>query len=176
MNEAAKAMATWLGALARPGFTLGGQEKAGLSVAEYVLGSGRLTQLRTWFAFQPPDVQIREQEGAIEAIIHMAHADSDFDENERAFLEQIIAGTGLPGARKDALRQRLDSKGELGDLSQRVTNDVLREMLLALCWELAMADERIAPEEMTAYDEIARRLGVPGDRATELRESLSAEV
>ena len=176
MTEAAKAMATWLGALSRPGFTLTSRERAGLSVASYVLGDGRLDELRTWFAFQPKDVQGRELKATIEAIIHMAHSDRDFDDSERTFLEHTIESASLDDDAKSWLRLRLDDPGPLGELSERITQPILREMLLALCWELAMADARIAPEEVTAYDDLARRLEVPGIRAAEMREALSAVV
>ncbi len=176
MTEAAKAMATWLGALARPGFTLGSRERAGLSVASYVLGDGKLDELRTWFAFQSKEVQRRELSATIEAIIHMAHADRDFDDAERAFLEHTIDHTALDDEAKSSLRLRLDDPRPLGELSSRITQTILREMLLALCWELAMADDRIAPEEVAAYDFLARQLDVPGHRAMELRTALSAEI
>lgn len=176
MTEAAKAMATWLGALAAPGFTLNSRQKAGLTVATYVLGEGKLDALRAWFAFQSPEAQSRELQATIEAVIHMAHADRDFDESERAFLDHTIDHAGISDDAKAFLRLRLDDPQPLDDLAQRITQTTLREMLLALCWELAMADDRIAPEEITAYDDLARKLDVPGARAMELRDALSAEV
>ncbi len=176
MTEAAKAMATWLGALSRPGFTMTSRERAGLSVASYVLGEGKLDALRTWFAFQPKDVQGRELKATIEAIIHMAHVDRDFDDAERVFLEHTIDNASLPDDAKKWLRLRLDDPQPLAHLAERITQPILREMLLALCWELAMADDRIAPEEVTAYDDFARKLDVPGMRASEMREALTAEV
>ena len=176
MTEAAKAMATWLGALARPGFALGSQEKAGLGIASYVLGEGRLKELRTWIAFQLPEVQQRELGATIEAMVHIAHVDQDFDENERRFLEHVITNAELGEDFQAELRAKLDTPQPLGDLSARITHEVLREMLLALAWELALADQRVAAEEITAYDDLARRLGVSGLRANELRAALSAEI
>ncbi len=176
MTESAMAMATWLGALSRPAFKPSAHQAAGLSVAGYVLGDGKLDELRGWFAFQPRDVQVREQAGAIEAVLYMAHCDRDFDPAERAFLEQIISQSGLPTDVDAELRGALDASPPLAELSDRVTQPVLREMLLALCWELAMADDHIAKEEKKAYDELALALSVPRLRAKELREALSAEI
>lgn len=176
MNDSARAMATWLAGLAKPTLRMGPMEKAGQSMANYVLGQGKLHEIRSWFAFQSDEVQERELAGTLTAIVYMAHADDELHETEREFLEKLIDEAGLSDPTTDELRSQLGTRPSLDGLSARITNTDLREVLLALSWEMAMADERIAPEEQAAYNALAQSLGVPAERAESLRDSLSAQV
>lgn len=177
MNEAPRAMSTWLGTLARGGVLRNTDEEAGVAVAAYVVGEQRLSELRQWMAAQPPDVVTREQTAAIEVIIWMAQADRNLDPAERKMLEDVVTASGLDFEAQEALVGSIDRpEGRLEGIEQRLTHAVLRELLLALSWELALADGRIDASEREFYTELAERLSIEPARAAEIRSAVSDQV
>lgn len=168
-------MATWLGALRKSGVLEDG-EAAGEAVAAYVLGAERLDALRAWFSGVPTSDADRERRAAVEACVLMSHADREVQPEERALLLDVVRHSGLPEEDKRALQALVDEPGSLAGLSDRLTQPILRELILALAWELALADERVDPAERTFFDELARALDVSSERARELREAVSARL
>lgn len=171
-------MATWIGTLARGGVIRSADADAGAVVAAYVVGEGKLDELRTWLSSLLPDQLHREQRAAIEVCIWMACADRELGGEERAMLREIVQASGLPET--DA--SELLAVTEAGDLpslktlAKRLTHPVLRELMLALAWELACADGRIARAESDFYTGLAKRLEVDPARAEEIRESVSGRI
>lgn len=176
MNEAKRAMSTWLGTLARGGVLRNTTEEAGVAVAAYVVGEDRLSELREWMKAQPREVVEREQIAAIEVCIWMAQADRQLDPSERALLEDVVNASGLEYAAQERLIASLENPSSLDGLETRLTHPVLRELLLALSWELALADGRIDEGEQKFYADLATRLGVPDPRATEIRTSIGNQI
>jgi uncharacterized membrane protein YebE (DUF533 family) len=176
MNEARSAMSTWVGTLARGGILHSAAEEAGVAIAAYVVGEERLSELRQWLAAQPPEVVQREQGAAIGVCIWMAQADRNLDPAERALLEELVNHSGLDYAAQERLIASIESPPAASDLASHAMHPVLRELLLALAWELAMADGRIDQAEQDFYVELGARLDIDPERAREIRDALSQEI
>lgn len=169
-------MATWLGTLARGGVLRAEHEEAGVAVASYVVGEERLGELRQWMTAQPAEVVAREQRGAIEVCTWMAHADRRVDPEEAHLLRQIVLESDLDEETRDALVQASHDPPSLEGIESRVTHPVLRELLLALSWELATVDGRVSDAERDFHVGLAKRLGVDAGRAEELRGSVTERL
>src|SRR5262245_20876136 len=133
ISDAQKAMASWLGALARSGVLENRWEEAGRAVAAYVVGEAELAALRAWFSEQTADVANRERRAAIEVCIWMAHADRQIDPEEVSLLREIIGSSLLDEATQGDLVAEVQEPPSLANLEKRLTHPVLRELLLALC-------------------------------------------
>ena len=172
MVDAIVAMATWVGALCRGGVLLGSDEEAGAHLALEVLGEDRLVQLREWFASQTRDVLERERRGAIHACIWMVHADREIATEEIELLEEIIERSDLPPKIQEELVAAIDEPLGPEDISEELTQPGLRELMLALSWELALADNRLVESEQTAHEELAEAFEVDEERAAAIRTSI----
>ena len=175
MMQATNAMSTWIGTLARGGI-VSGAEEAGLAVAAYVVGEERLKALRAWFSEQSVEVAVREKRAAIEICIWMANADRVLDPEEAYFLKQLVMAAQLDDDTVDALVSAVHDPPSLEDLEERLTHPVLRELMLALSWELAGTDGHVDRAEAAFHEGLAKRLGVTEDRADELRASMTARM
>jgi tellurite resistance protein len=177
MDDSSRAMATWVGTLARGGVLVDSAQEAGVAVAAFVVGEDRLSDLREWMGSQPAEVVNQEQQAAIAACIWMAQADRQLDPAERELLEEIVNRSDLPYETQEALLASLDAPpSPMPATAHRATHPVLQEMLLALAWELALADGHVDPSERSFHEELAAWMGVPEARAAELRGTLSAKL
>ncbi len=176
MSDARQAMASWLGALSRGGVVASSHEQAGEAVAAYVVGEESLGELAAWFAAQSPEVATRERRAAIEVCIWMAHADREVDPEETHLLREIIGRSHLDEDTQDDLVMAVHEPPSLASLEKRLTHPILRELLLALSWELATSDGRIDRSERDFYTGLAKRLGVSDVRATEIQRAVSERV
>jgi len=167
--EPIAAMATWVGALSRGGLLLGHAEEEGAQLAADVLGEAGLIRLREWFAHQAIDVVERERRGAIHACIWMAHADREVAIEEIEVLERVIAQSELPPKVQEELVAAIDEPLEAEDIAEELTQPGLRELVLALTLELALADQRFDASEQAAYDELVEAFDIDGERAEEIR-------
>ena len=175
-EQAPKAMATWLGTLARGGVVSDENARAGLAVAAYVVGENRLAEVREWLASQPADVVLREKRAAIEVCIWMAHADRELASEERVLLHRIVEASGLDAATYGTLLAATRDPPSLASVERRLTHPVLRELLLALSWELASADGRVTRGESDFYSGLARKLEIDLARAEEIRAAVSHRI
>jgi tellurite resistance protein len=175
MSSARKAMASWLGLLAQSG-VLDEVQEAGEAVAAYVVGHDRVTELSHWFAEQDEDTRRRERRAVIELCILMAHADRTVDPEERALLRELVASSGLEEPVQDELIGAVHSPPALDAIEMRLTHPVLRELMLALAWELAMADGRIHGDETAFYSQLADRLSIDPKRAESIRDSIADRI
>ncbi|MFW6052044.1 MAG: DUF533 domain-containing protein [Myxococcota bacterium] len=176
MKEAPRAMATWIGTLARGGVLRSVTEEAGVAVAAYVVGEDRLSELRQFMSHQPPEVVKREQKAAIDACIWMAQADRKLDSTERELLERMVDASGLDYATQEALVASIDAPSSIEDVEQQLQHPVLRELLLALAWELALVDGRVAEGEKDFYTGLAERLSIEPARAEAIKRAVSDQV
>ena len=175
MMQATSAMSTWIGTLARGG-VLSGNEAAGLAVAAFVVGEERLDELRAWFGEQGPEVAVREKRAAIEICIWMANADRNLDPEEAYFLKQLVMASQLDDDTVDALVAAVHDPPSLDDLEERLTHPVLRELMVALCWELAGTDGSVDRAEVAFHEGLAKRLGITDERAEELRSAMTERL
>jgi uncharacterized tellurite resistance protein B-like protein len=169
-------MASWLGALARGGVLRDSWEEAGQVVAAFVVGEEQLGALRAWFSAQGPEIAARERRAAIEVCIWMMHADREVDTEEVHLLRQIIGASLLDEDTQDELVREAHEPPSLRGLEQRLTHPVLRELLLALCWELACADGRVSRSERDFYTGLAKRLEIDAVRASEIQRSIGERL
>lgn len=171
-------MTTWVGALSSSGVLEpdDGDAEAGGAVAAYVVGEDRVEELRAFFRDAAPAEIARERRAAVEAVIGMAQSDRDVHPEERHLLSRLVARSGLDEDTQDELVMRVHEPQEITDLGERLTHPVLRELMLALAWELALADGRIDEAETTFYRSLAEQLGVEPERAEEIAGSVAGRL
>lgn len=160
-----------MGTLVRGG-VLDGEPGEIDAVAALVVGYDALVELHGWMDAQPPEVRARERRAAIEVCIWMANADRSLDPEEVAMLRGLIEHSGLSEEVQDALVSATHDPPSLADLEKRLTHPVLRELMLALLWEMAAADGSIARSESAFFTGMAKRLEVPAARAAEIQRSI----
>ena len=95
----------------------------------------------------------------------MANADRKLDPEEAHFVKQLVMYSGLDEDTVDALVMSVHDLPSLDDLESRLTHETLRELMLALCWELAGADGDVDRSELAYFAGLAKRLGVAESRA-----------
>ncbi len=176
MDDTSLAIATWLGTLVRAGAVSCENEAAGQALAAAVVGEAALEDLREWLEAQSHEVRSREQEAAIEALIHMALVDRELHADEEELLLALIENADLTKGAQKALVRRIAAPRALEEVAERLTHPTLRELLLTMGWEMALADGRIDPAERDLYNRMARLLDISPARANELRDALHARV
>jgi uncharacterized membrane protein YebE (DUF533 family) len=176
MSDSALAMSTWIGTLEKSGVLDAGHARAGAALAAFVVGEERLDELRAWFRSQPPEIAVREKKAAIEICIWMANADRHLAPAEAHMLRAIVRESGLDADAQAELTRSIDDLPSLHHIERRLTHETLRELLLALAWELASADGTVHALERDFHVGLARRLGVEDARAAEIRAAIAAEV
>lgn len=172
-NEARNVMSSWLGTLARGGVIEGEGHDA---LAAFVVGEDQVAELRAWLAGQSEEVRLRERRAAIEVCIWMANVDRNLDAEEAAMLRELIGQSGLSDDVQDELVAASHDLPSLDGLEARLTHPVLRELLLALAWELASADGRIDRAERDFYTGIGKRLEVSAARAAEIQRAIAERL
>jgi uncharacterized tellurite resistance protein B-like protein len=168
MDEVADSTARWLGILTT-GLLVGREDEVSARRARDVLGGERLAELRRWFDEQTPEALRDVKIAVVEACISMVHADRVVDDSERELVERVARLSELDDATCDALVARIDTAPDLAQVAARVPSPALRELLLALAWQIATADGQVRSEEHGAYGVLADQLGVEPRRAYELR-------
>ncbi len=169
MSDATSAMVTWIGALARGGLLMGREEEEGAALALRVLGEESLSRLREAFVSQPAEVVARERRGAIHACIWMAQADREIVDSEVELLRRIIVHADLSRDDADELEAAIVEPQYPDRFAEELTQPELRELIVALAWQLAQADGRVDEEERQALDELCAAFGISGDRSQAIR-------
>ncbi len=176
MEASGRAIASWIGTLSSGGVIRTPEQDAGVTLACFVLGEDHLAALREWMVSQPREEIVDAQRAAIEVCCWIAAADRRLDPAEVELLEQIILSSELPTAVQDELRGTITDPPAPRDVEVRLAHPVLREMLIALSWELAEADGRLDAREAEFLADIGGRLGVPEARSAELHDALLSRV
>ena len=163
-------MTTWLGALLR-----GDDVGTDVSLAVGILGADELASLRAWFAAQPEEILTRERVGAIHACIWMVRADRETHPGEIQALQDLIAQSELPWGEQTKLLAALHAPLTPETIAADLQQPALRELMLAIAWELSFADGRIDDDERDAYDELAAAFEVTLERSEEIRVAVSPD-
>jgi hypothetical protein len=172
-----RAMEGWLGTLGHVGvIDADSDDEGATALATFVVGEEGVASLRSFFAKATPDVRERERRAAIEICIWMMHADRQVDPEEVAMIREIIGRSGLSDDVQDELVQGTHEPPSLEGIEDRLTQPALRELLLALCWELASIDGTVAKAERDFYTGMSKRLGVGAARAAEIQRSMAERV
>jgi uncharacterized tellurite resistance protein B-like protein len=173
-TAAQNAMAGWLGSLGKGGVIDG--EPEGQAVAAFVVGDEQLSELRRFLSTVSREIRDRERRAAIEVCIWMVHADRVVDPEEAHLLRAIIGASGLSEDVQDELVQATHEPPSLDGLEERLTHPVLRELLLALAWEIAAIDGNVARAERDFYTGLSKRLGIGAARASEIQRAIGERI
>ena len=170
-------MTTWMGALSRSGVLPSTDAaRAGEAVAAYVVGEERMQDLRSFFEKAEPAEKTRERRAAVRACIAMAQSDRDVHPEERHLLRSLVANSGLDADTQDELVMLVHEPESLDGLEDELTHPVLRELMLALVWELALADGRVDDSETDFYRALAAQLDVDSARAQEISDAVAERL
>ena len=173
-TAAQRAMAGWLGSLGKGGVI--DASTGNDAVAAFVVGERELGELREYLSGATREVRDRERRAAIEVCIWMVHADRKVDPEEAHLLREIIGASGLPDDVQDELVQATHEPPSLADIETRLTHPVLRELLLALAWELAAVDGQVARAERDFYTGLSKRLEISAARAAEIQRAIGERI
>ncbi len=176
MTAAQRAMTTWMGALSKSGVLPLTDAEAGEAVAAYVVGEDRMAELRAFFETADPADSARQRRAAVRACIAMAQSDRDVHPEERHLLRSLVAHSGLDADTQDELVMLVHEPEGLEGLEDELTHPVLRELMLALVWELALADGRVDDSETAFYRALAAQLEVDAERAAEIADSVAERL
>ena len=176
MSDSQTAMTTWIGTLAHGGILQSPLEEAGVTVAAYVVGEEKLGELREWMLKQSPETLAAQRVAAVEICIWMANADRNLDPEEAHLLKEIISRSELDEDTQDELVAAVHEPPSLEGIEDRIGHPVLKELLLALSWELAHADGTVAPSEEAFLTGLAKRLGVSPERSRELHGAITERI
>ena len=175
-TDGLRAVASWVGTLASGGLITDRHQEAGLSVAAYVVGEARLSELREWLLDQDEATVTTAQRATIEALIWMANADRRLAPEEAHMMKEIIMRSRLHPDTQDELVAAVHEPPSLDSLSLRIAHPVIAELLVALSWELADADGDISRSEENFMQGLAKKLGVEQGRVMEIRDAVVARV
>lgn len=175
-SRSTEAMTTWLSTLARVGVVESPEAETGKALMAYVVGNEKLDALRSWFAMCPPEIAAVEKKAAIEMCVWMAHADREIANAELTILKELVKRSGLDAATVATLDAAIMTPPAIAGLERRLTHPVLRELMLALTWELACADARIDASEREVFERLARTFDITRERALEILDSVTAYV
>lgn len=167
-----EATATWVGALARGGVLMGHEEELGAVLANVVLGPDGLSALRTFFHDATDAVRERERRGAIHACIYLAQADREIVPEEVELLMRIIAHSELSPDAMEHLERAVRVPLSPAEIAEELTQPGLRELMLALSWQLADADATLDDGEREAHRALAEAFGVSDTRLEVIREAV----
>jgi tellurite resistance protein len=172
---AGDAIASWLGALTDGG-VLSASATAGRAIAAYVLGEDSLRRLRSSFERLTPEQARAEKIAVLETCLWMACSDRFVAPEEKTLLLEMIRSSGLSPDDQEMLEIEIGTRPPLVDLDHRLQIYELREMLLAMCWELAIADGRIDPMETGFFQEIRQRLEIDAERARDIQDAVGGQL
>ena len=172
MSAAERAMQSWLSSLALGGVISRsfGDEETGM--AAMAVGVDTLKTLRDWMRHASREEVIRERRGAIESCISMAHADREISADERLFLSRLVGHSLLDEDTQDELVGAVHDPPSLQGIEDKLTRPALRELIIALAWELANADGVLDQRESDFHIGLAKRLEVSPERAAKIREAV----
>jgi len=166
-----------MGALSKSGvFELTDDVGAGDAVAAYVVGQDRMTELRDFFKGADSEESTRQRRAAVRACISMAQSDRDVHPEERHLLRSLVANSGLDEDTQDELVMMVHEPKGLEGIEDELTHPVLRELMLALVWELALADGKVDDSESDFYKKLAAQLSVTDQRAQEIADAVAGRL
>lgn len=176
MNDAQRAMTSWVGALTSGGVFRSKHEEAGVTLAAYVVGEEQMSELREWMNKQEQGTLIAAQKACIEICIWMANADRKLEPEEVQLLKALITHSQLGADDQDALVAAVHDPPSMNGIEKRVSHPVLRELMIALMWELAMSDGELAKAESDLMKGFVKRFEIEEDRAQSLRDAVHARL
>ena len=176
MNDAQRAMTSWVGTLTSGGVFRSKHEEAGITLAAYVVGEDQMSQLRAWMVQQDRERLHEAQRACIEVCIWMANADRKLEPAEVALLKELITESQLDEDEQDALVAAVHDPPSLQGIEKRLGHRVLRELMIALMWELALSDGELAKAESNLLTGFAKRFEISPERAKTLRDAVHARL
>lgn len=181
MGGKADVVATWVGALTRGGLLFTNTEERGVRMAVVLVGEQPLAELREWFFPLRAAQRLEIRAAAISFCLHLFCADRTCSEEEVAFLEQIFDSCDLPVEERRQhyalLRAALIDVRKLPHpetIAETCSHPVLREILLAIGWHIALGDHELSAPEEKLWQRLAALFSIPESRAQELASTIEA--
>lgn len=127
--------------------------------------------------YTPPMALTSQQEWTLLACAWIAHADDVLEVGEWDLMVKLLEG-GIPEEDEaDAMAMVMDKAAVTERMATlEVEDSVHADGVLALAWRMALSDGSVVEAETSAHDEIASRLGVTADAASELRGAVLREA
>lgn len=176
MNDAQQAMTSWVGTLTSGGVFRSKHEEAGVTLAAFVVGEDKMSELRAWMQHQSQRTLRVAQKACIEVCIWMANADRKLEPAEIELLKELIACSQLEEDDQDELVAAVHDPPSMDRIEERIGHPVLRELMIALMWELAMSDGELAKAESDLLRGFAERFEIEPERAEALRKAVHARL
>lgn len=157
----------WVTLLSPTALLHGERDDWAVRAATRVVGETRLAELREYLEREPADRAAALRSAAIEICIWMAVSDRVVDPREREVLAEAVEGAEL--APEETARLVELCRSALGDvrklahpetLAERADHPVLRELLLALAWQVALADDYVDDLELRSFHRLAGIFGI----------------
>jgi uncharacterized tellurite resistance protein B-like protein len=180
MGSMLEVVSSWVALLSPNALLHGARDEAAVHAAARVVGEPRLAELRQYLTEEPDDRAVLLRSAAIEICIWMAVSDRVVDPVEREVLADLVARAELPAAEtvrlidlcRSALGERLGMR-ELADIAERADHPVLRELLLALAWQVALADDFVDDLEIRSFERLAGIFGIEAADRERIRSALA---
>lgn len=172
MGSMMAVVTSWVALLSPTALLHGARDEWAVHAAARVVGEARLAELREYLTGEPKDRAADLRSAAIEICIWMAVSDRVVDPVEREVLTDLVTRAELPAQETrrlvDLCRSALSDVRKLSHpetLAERADHPVLRELLLALAWQVALADDFVDDLEIRSFERLAGIFGIePADR------------
>lgn len=167
MGSMLAVVSSWVALLSPTALLHGPRDEWAVHAATRVVGEARLAELREYLSGQPQDRAAELRSAAVELCIWMAVSDRVVDPREREMLIEVVGQAELP--RQETVRLIELCRSALSDvrklshpetLAERADHPVLRELLLAVAWQVALADDFVDDLELRSFERLAGIFGI----------------
>ena len=172
MRNSTRAMASWFGVLLGEGQLRGERDEQGMMLAVRVVGEESMREVQEWITSTSLSERAGEVAASFEVCIWMITANGRLSEEERELFEDILSQAELPEEEHGRLNEALVDPPSLQDIEGRLTQPVLRELALGMCWEFARIDGSVERSEEAFFLGLSRRLEITPERAGEIRDAV----
>jgi uncharacterized tellurite resistance protein B-like protein len=180
MGSMLAVVSRWVALLSPTALLHGSRDEWAVDAATRVVGEARLAELRQHLAGEPEQSAAGVRSAAIEICIWMAVSDRVVDPREREALADLVERAELgPTETRRLLELTRSALGDVRKLShpetlaERVDHPVLRELLLAVAWQVALADDFVDDLELRSFERLAGIFGIEHADKERVRAALS---
>lgn len=183
MGSMVEVVSSWVALLSPTALIHGARDEWAVHAATRVVGEERLAELREFLTGEPADRAAELRSAAIEICIWMAVSDRVVDPREREVLADLVERAELPDTETRRLvelcRSALSDVRKLSHpetLAERADHPVLRELLLALAWQVALADDFVDDLEIRSFERLAGIFGIEVADRERIRAALAPAI
>ncbi len=183
MGSMLAVVSSWVALLSPTALLHGARDERAARAAALVVGEARLAELREHLTCEPADRAADLRSAAVEICIWMAVSDRVVDPVEREALADLVLRAELPDSETRRLvelcRSALSDVRKLSHpetLAERADHPVLRELLLALAWQVALADDFVDDLEIRSFERLAGIFGIEAADRERIRTALVSAI